>query len=148
MEPRTIQTTITDLLQVDVTTYELQLLNTNDADHQLAGEGDDLLWSFPDGIPMITSKVLLQMSIDVRDCQRRKSNPAWVVCVNTLVAHFLLQKLMSATTKNGLEGSIQHKISAYFATSQKALSRIHTLAPPCLQNIQALVFGVNTRSVM
>lgn len=82
------------------------------------------------------------MSVDIQDPTKRKSNPAIVVVVDTLAAHFLLQKLMSSKVKTGLEAGIQKQITAYFATAQAALSQINILATPCLQNIQALIFGV------
>lgn len=95
-----------------------------------------------DGLPLITSQTVVQMSVDIQDPTKRKSNPAIVVVVDTLVAHFLLQKLMSSKVKTGLEAGIQKQITAYFATAQAALSQINILATPCLQNIQALIFGV------
>lgn len=102
----------------------------------------DAFWSLPDGLPIIDRKTIVEMAMDVQDVNTRSNNPAIVVCVNSFVAHFLLESIMAKEGETGLEERIREQITAYFSTAQLALSQISILSAPSLQNLQALIFGV------
>lgn len=95
----------------------------------------------PDTLHVITRKRLSEMALDVQDPQRRKDNPAAVVCVCSLAAHFLLDHLMSTRDLKVLDAALRAKVAGYFATAQDALSQLSVLDTPSLDNLQALIFG-------
>ena len=80
------------------------------------------------------------MALKTQDAQGRRDNPAAVVCVCSMAAHFLLEHLITQEPSI-LDSVIRAKVAAYFATAQSALSQINLLAAPSLSNLQAFIFG-------
>jgi hypothetical protein len=80
------------------------------------------------------------MALKIQDAEGRKENPAAVVCVCSMTAHFLLEHMITQKPSI-LDSVIRAKVAAYFATAQNALSQINLLAAPSLENLQAFIFG-------
>lgn len=80
------------------------------------------------------------MALKTQDEKGRQTNPAAVVCVCSMTAHFLLEHLITQKP-SALDSVIRAKVAAYFMTAQTALSQINLLAAPSLENLQAFIFG-------
>jgi hypothetical protein len=113
------------------------------ADNSLATKAVDALWSLPDGLPIVSRKSLAEMALTVSTQQNHPQYPAFVVCVNSSVAYFLMEYIAACKTTTGLEGRLQDDVAIYFATARAALSRIGPSCAPSLAALQALVYGVS-----
>jgi len=82
------------------------------------------------------------MALALSKQQNHPHYPAFVVCVNSSVAYFLLEHTAACKTKTGLEHQMQDDVAAYFATARAALSRIGPSCAPSVAALQALVYGV------
>lgn len=80
------------------------------------------------------------MALKTQDEKGRQNNPAAVVCVCSMTAHFLLEHLITQKP-SALDSVIRAKVAAYFMSAQTALSQINLLAAPSLENLQAFIFG-------
>ncbi|KAH7322494.1 hypothetical protein B0I35DRAFT_476442 [Stachybotrys elegans] len=109
----------------------------------------DLLWSLPDGLPIVSRQSLVDMFLALdAEKQHRHHHPAFVVCVNSSVAYFLLESMTAREAVTGLENNMRNQITSYFATAQAALHFISPSHPPSLPTLQALVYGlVNAQEV-
>jgi hypothetical protein len=112
-------------------------------DSLLATKAVDPLWSLPDGLPIVSRKSLAEMALAVSEQQGHPQYSAFVVCVNSSVAYFLLEYTAACKTTTGLEGKMQDEVTAYFATARTAPSRIGPSCAPSLAALQALVYGVS-----
>lgn len=92
---------------------------------------------------MVSRKSLAEMALAVSNQQEHPQYPAFVVCVNSSVAYFLLEYTTACKTTTGLEGHLEDEVAAYFATVRAALSRIGPSCAPSLAALQALVYGVS-----
>ena len=92
---------------------------------------------------MVSRKSLAAMALAVSSQPKHPQHPAFVVCVNSSVAYFLLEYMTACKTTTGLEGQLQDEVAAYFATARAALGRIGPSCVPSLAALQALVYGVS-----
>ncbi|KAI9146795.1 Arabinanolytic transcriptional activator araR [Paramyrothecium foliicola] len=108
----------------------------------------DSLWSLPDGLPVVSRQSLVDMFLTLDGEEQPGHHPAFVVCVNSSVAYFLLERTTAGEAVRELGNSLRNRITSYFAAAQAALNCITPSSPPSLPTLQALVYGlVNSQEV-
>jgi hypothetical protein len=103
------------------------------------------MWNVPDGLPIVSRQALVQMALAIEDGLHHPQHAAFVVCINSTVAYFLLEYTTTCKAKTGLEDHLRAEITAYFETAQAALDCIGPAYAPSLPALQALVYGVSVR---
>lgn len=88
------------------------------------------------------------MALAIKTALHHPQHAAFVVCVNSTVAYFLLEYTTTCKAKTGLEDYLQAEITAYFDTAQAVLDCIGPAYAPSLPALQALVYGVSLRGLV
>ena len=96
-------------------------------------------------MPFTSRKSIGRMVRNLRRKAIDSSNLSSLICVTSYAGYFLQEIVLSDTGKyTGLEEELRIQALECFATARGAVSRTLLKAPPSIENLQALTYGVHT----